>query len=277
MLYKTIFITFLISILSIYSIHGSKSYCNIPKECQVISITKRQLPTDQKLIKCILNDDTRLRFNQSNEKRKICQQLNKNETQKLIIRPRVEKSFKLKKEMIDFKDLFNYIISFHKTMELMFELFSGFEANLFDGIRDNQMSDEITGNFIFKCTNCKLDFYSSDKLLRSCEDFQKTKNLNSIFQIFKNECKGKLEIVLSEKNDKICPLAFKDFRINTFKIYGEISYFSKGLITFSPEIFENLNCSIENLEIFIDNVDWISIFFILPYSKLSQTFIFQPL
>lgn len=131
MLNKRMLITILISILSIYPIHGSKTFCDIPKERQVIGVTKRQLPTNLKQIICRLNDDSWLRFNQSIIN-KSCQALKKEEITQLIIRPKKDYSLKLKKGMIDYESLIEFTKSIKRNKVIVFEFFSGFQVNLFD-------------------------------------------------------------------------------------------------------------------------------------------------
>ena len=246
-----------ILVLSIFNVNGYKTYCNIPKECQVIEITKRQLPTNQKQLICLLNEGSQLRFNKSlidNVKSQNCQQLNKNETNQIIIRPYKERSLKLKREIIDLANLIEFTRSFH-NINLTFELFNGFEINLFDKVSFTKSNDvEIN------CIYCTFDFYLGDKLLKTCQDFieaTNSTNPRSIFQLFMFTTiyKKLINLYLTETNVKICPLVFKDVQIYRIRIFGENSFLSKRLLTFSPEKYENLSATIENIDIIFDNVD----------------------
>ena len=241
-------IAILISILSIYPIHGSKSYCDIPKECQVIGVTKRQLPTNEKQIICRINDDSRLKFNQSiinKEKSKSCQALKKEEITQLIIRPKNDYSLKLKKGMIDYGSLIEFTKDIKKREVIVFEFFSGFQVNLFDEMKFNK---DIA--YLY----CILDFYSGEKLLKSCQDFQEATNSTdpkSIFQLFKNL---NLRIML-DGITKLCPLAFKEAEVFKFHIFGDNSFNLKRFLTFSPERYEDMNAKIEQISIYINNFD----------------------
>ena len=243
---------YLLPIITI--IHGSRTYCNLPKECQVIDLTQRQLPTSNKLIKCLLNDASQLRFNKSliaNET-KSCQILDKDHITAIIIRPEEERSLILKKGMVDLRNFIDYLKTF-KIFQLyvIFELFSGFEVNLFD---DNLIPDNI-GMSLFSMYNT-FDFYSGNKMLKSCRDFQEaTNNTKSIFQLFTNIYKEFVDIYLSESRNKICPLAFKNYQETVFQVGGENSFYSRKLLTFSSEIFHDLNSTIRNVKIFLNNVD----------------------
>ena len=243
------YITFLISILFIYPIHGFKSCCEISKECELLAVTKRHLPTNQKRLICRLNDDSRLQFNQSlitsNEKVKSCQ------IKELIIRPKKENSLKLKSGLIDYKSLIEYTKSFNKNQEVIFELFNGFQVNLFDEIKSDIILNDTAISFLY----CTLDFYSGDKLLKSCQDFQEATNSTNIRSIFQLLSKNYLKIELSETKNKICPLVFKDLEIYKLEIIGENTFYSKRLLTISPEKFQDLNVIITKIEIDIDNAD----------------------
>ena len=247
---------FLISLLFIFHIHCCKAYCNIPKECQVYEITKRQLPTNEKQLICQLNDETQqLRFNKSlieNEESESCQLLNKIEMRDMIIRPRKEGLLKLKKGMIDLKNLIEFT---NFNVNLTFQFFNGFEINLFDSISKTPNYNDI----IMSCMYCSFDFYSDsgNKLLKSCQDFNETNSTNprSIFQLFTNIMKGMVVIYLTETKSLMCPLAFKGFQANRFRIYGENSFYSRRVLSFENERFDDLNITIECLELFSANVD----------------------
>ena len=128
---KLIFIALILSIN--LNIFGSEPFCNFPKECQLIPITHRHLPSNEKVLKCLLNDDrSQLRFNQSyKQDNKKCELLKKEEIHEIIIRPSITESLKLRKGMIDLNDLIEYTNDFH-MLDLQFQLFNGFELDLFD-------------------------------------------------------------------------------------------------------------------------------------------------
>ena len=273
---KKLLISLFISILSISYVDSSKTYCNIPKECQVIEITKRQLPTDRKQLICLLEDVSQLRFNKSlieNEESESCQLLNKKEANEIIIRPKKERSLKLKREMINLKNLFEYTRSFHfMQLNLAFEFFNGFEVNLFDKINHNIIP--VDNYIIISCFYCTFDFYLGNKLLKSCQDFKETTNSTnprSIFQLFTNIFKRMVVLYLPETKIKICPLVFNDFQVKRFQIHGENSLFSRRLLKFSDDRFDDLNTTIEILDVRYDNVD-LDFDFLHPsvFKSLSQ-------
>ena len=181
---KIIFQALLILTLYISSLYGSN--CNIPKECQLKDVTKRQLSTNQKRLICRLNDESQLRFNNESEN---CQRM-KNETREIIIRPNKETSLKLKRGMIDLKNLIEYTKSF-RSINLTFEYFNGFEMNLFDEIDENKPPNNID----ISCIYCTFDFYLGDKLLKTCQDFKNSTNPRSIFQMFTKVSKKKTSYI----------------------------------------------------------------------------------
>ena len=257
---KTIFQALFILVSSIISIYGAKPYCNIPKECQVKDITKRQLPTSHKQLICRLNEGSQLRFNKSlidNEESQNCQPINKNETGELIIRPDKERSFRLKKEMIDLKNLIEYTRSFHYIkFNLTFEYFNGFEINLYDEIDDNVIPNDI--DIKISCFYCTLNFYLGEKSLKTCRDFNQvtnTTNPRSVFQFFAQVYNNEIILHLPETSANICPLVFKDTQIGILQIYGENSLYSRRRLKFSLDRYDDLNSKIDTIKIVYPNVD----------------------
>ena len=247
---KLIFQALFILTLYISSIYGSN--CNIPKECQLKDVTKRQLPTNQKRLICRLNDESQLRFSNESEN---CQRM-KNETREIIIRPNEELSSKLKKETIDLENLIEYTKSF-RAINLTFEYFNGFEIDLFDDeIEEKQIPNEIY--IEISCYYCTFDFYIGEKPLKNCQGFiEETNSTNprSIFQMFTKVSNYKIILYLSETNENICPLVFKDVQVYILQIYGENTFYSRRALKFSSHRFDNLNSKIESLKLAFPNVD----------------------
>ena len=256
---KLILIGLLLSIN--LNILDSKQFCNFPKECQLIQHTNRHLPTNHKAIKCLLSDyRSQLRFKQSFEQdNKTCELLQKEEIEQIMIQPSKEGSFKLKKGMIDLNDLIEYTNDFH-VLHLTFHLFNGFELDLFDknllyNVTFTEFIEGMTMPHIsIICMYCSFDFYLGDRLLTSCQDFTNLTNPRSIFQLFTKVSKI-LELNSPESNTKICPLVFKDIEINKLLIDGENSYLSKRRLSFLPQTFDDLNTTIYNLFINVNNVN----------------------
>ena len=253
-MYKLIFIALLLSMN--LNILVSKQFCNFPKECQLIKHTKRHLPTNQKVIKCQLNNDrSQLRFNQSyHQNNQSCELLKKDEIHEIYIRPSKEGSLKLRKRMIDLDDIIKYTNNFN-MLYLQFQLFNGFELDLFD---ENFFFNVefIVDNYVgINCMYCTFDFYIGDRQLKKCQDFNNLTYTRSIFQFFTKVTKTILTLDLSETNSRICPIVLKNFEVNKLYINGENSYYSKRLISFLPQTFDNLNTTILNLFINVNNVN----------------------
>ena len=241
----------------------SKPFCNLPKECQLIQATHRHLPIDRKVIKCLLNDDrSQLRFNQSyKQDNKKCKILKKEEIHEIYIRPSKEGSLKLRKGMIDLKDFIEYTNNLH-TLDLIFQLFNGFELDLFDETLHYNVTfiDLIDGNLVphidITCMYCTFDFYVGDRMIKSCQDFTNFKNPRSMFQLIKVLNKfSTLGLPFPKTNTRICPLVFEDLEVVRLEIYGKISYFSKRTLSFLPQTFDKQNTKIINLYINVDNVN----------------------
>ena len=246
---KIVFQALLILTLYISSIYGFN--CNIPKECQLKDVTKRQLPTNQKQLICRLNDQSQLRFSNESEN---CQRM-KNETREIIIRPNKESSLKLKNKMVDLKNLIEYTNSFH-SINLTFEYFNGFEIDLFDEIGDNVIPNDI--DIEIRCFYCTFDFFSGEKSLKTCQDFNESTNSTnpkSIFQLFSQVFNSQITLYLSKTIENICPLVFKDIQVYILTIYGENTFYSRRRLNFSSERFDNLNSNIESVTLIFPNVD----------------------
>ena len=256
---KLIFMTLLLS--TNFNILASKPFCNLSKECQLIQITQRHLPTKEKAIKCLLNDDrSQLRFNQSfDQDIKTCKILKKEEINEIIIQSKTE-SMKLRKGMIDLNDLIEYTNDFH-MLDLQFHLFNGFELDLFNETFTYNVTfvdfeaDKPMVHLSVSCIFCKFDFYLGDKLLKSCQDFNNLTYARSIFQLFAILTINYVKLISPETNTRICPLVFKDFEVYSLFIEGKNSYFSKKLLSFLPQPFDDLNSTIFDLTINVDNVN----------------------
>ena len=237
--------------------------CNDQKECFVLKY--KYEPFSYMTLECLLTDKSKLRFNKSFEKvdGKNCVKLNSNDSKVMTLRPKKEGSIILKKGMIDLEDL----IGFKRVLDFAFSsldmrLFKGFELNLYE--------DSIVINnteFIFNYLKQKivimflrfstLDFYHRDKKLISCKEFIEAANSTNPRSIFQMASKivNMVHIYLTENRNKLCPFAFKGFYTNSLYLFGENSFYSKRVLSFSNDTIIDLNSTIRELLLYIDNVE----------------------
>lgn len=144
------------------------------------------------------------------------------------------------------------MLKFNMTI---FQHFKGFDLNLFD-----DSMDQSHYYFFSALAYSSLDFYLGEKKMNSCQDFiNATANYSNdpipIFQFFSKINTFRLEIILDESQNRLCPLAFKNVFLINLELHGENSFYSKRLISFSNETFQNLNSIIFHLIIYIPNVE----------------------
>ena len=236
---------------------STKPYCDVPKECTVMEFTQRHVANEEKGLKCLLTSESRLRFNKSaiNPSQKECQTLKTDGHLQIYIRPKRQGSIRLKRETIDLKDLFSYFNA-SKSVLVAFQFFKGFQINLFND-KDDSFSSEQHHNKIAICSYSDLNFYSGEKLLRTCDDFMAaTNSTRSIFQLLSKMSDNEISIKLAETKTPICPLVFKDFRIQTLWLFGQNSFYSRSVLWFENSTkIGRLNSNIIHLEINIDNAN----------------------
>ena len=244
-----------LAVLIIFSIDIS-GCCNTPKECHVIDLYSHPyLGESRKALKCLLKDDkSQLRLQIST--------LNKSfidddcEIQDLIIRPNKERSLRFRKGIIDIRNLVDYSRNpRYERLFIDFQFFNGFELNLFDeSLNFRQWEDYFSS---VELTYCVLDFYDGEKQLKSCDDFKKstTNDPRSIIQLVSNTFRSSLSLILSESKNKLCPLVFKNNSLLTLRINGENSFYSRRLLSFSNDSFDDLESSIRKVFIHVDNIE----------------------
>ena len=241
--------------------HSLESYCNIPNECNAITQQINHMSSDLKIIKCLLTTgSTRLRFNRSLEQKcgKECKYLNISDYNWIILRPKNEESIRLEKGMLDLKDLVEFLKIFNtdKLFFLQFQFFKGFELNLFDDMDTNFDIENILIAFMF--FGNVFDFYWKEKKITSCQeimDATNSTNPRSIFQMVTKIYLNYANIHLTEPKSRICPLAFKNYMTKMLNIYGENSFYSQKILSFSNETFQELNTTIIELYLEINNID----------------------
>ena len=228
----------------------SDSNCNIPKECNIIGHSRRQLPTEEKEIKCLLTSGSQIRFNRSSYPNKSCI----TNAKELIIRPKAEGMLKLSKRMLDLKDLNKFVKAFDASFQLVFQFFKGFGLNLYD---ESEMTSPYESG-VLNFHSCVFDFYLGDTKMNSCKDLieaTNSTNPRSILQLLTNIYKGDIRIQASETKSRICPLAFKDVNVSRLWVFGENTFFTRSVLSFQSDLFENLNSTITSVLININNVE----------------------
>ena len=250
------------------------SYCNKPKECEIEPYTKWH--NKKKSMKCLLSEETQLRFNKSFiETQKKCD--NFSEIERIIVRPRRERSINLEKDMIDLRDLSRFLEMTAHYITIEIQYFKGFELNFSDISIDNEeFWQENSISFTF--SQNLFDFYFQKRKLNSCQDFinaTNSTNPKSIFQFVSKLNIYQIHLYLSEPRT-ICPLVFKNSNINILTITGENSYFSNIGLFFSNDSFEDLNSSIYLLNLRVTNIE-LSLNFLHPdvFKNVETIYIFE--
>lgn len=221
-------------------------YCKVPKTCKTRNMIEKTVGTYQSFLICSIKQQSQLDFD-TNET--DCKQ---REESVILFKPdKSESNSILGPKSIDLPSLIRYLNLFQSPISLQFESFKGFELFLFDS------NISLTANFtqleLVICTECEFNFYLGEKQMRSCDDYENF-HPRSIFQFFSDYFQD-VYLFLSEPKNKICPLAFKSVDSLLYYIIGYNSYFSRRLIEFSNETFADLNSTIIQLEIRIENVE----------------------
>ena len=122
------------------------------------------------------------------------------------------------------------------------------------------------------CYNCKLEFYTNGKTLRTCEDFIEANvtNIQSIFQIRGyniistilygdiKEYYTNFTFINADFKHSICPLVFNNSHIDTLQLIGLVnSFYKKYLLSFSNHTFQNFTSnSMKKLQLDkVENID----------------------
>ena len=262
---KIILHYFLLTILNAATF-SLKTHCNNQKECAVLKEKIGHKETGYTLLKCLLTDKSRLRFNKSFEKiidGKNCDKVDLIDIDKILLRPKNQGSIRLERGMIDLEDLigFERMLNFNiSAFEI--QLFKGFELHLYDdSIWTNQTESDFDylkqiGTMYLKFST--LNFYHREKKLTTCKQFieaANSTNPRSLFQIIsKISNRGIFSLEDINKN-KLCPLIFKDFHMNLLHIIGENSFYYQRILSFSNDTIKDLNSTIFELESYVSNVE----------------------
>ena len=241
--------------------HSIGSIFNLANECKMVDLKSRQIAVKDRFIKCSLKSSSQLRFTNQNENNETFKISNTTQVSHLLIRPKSERSIKLEKGMIDFRDLDGFLnalntVDFPINFRINLQHFNGFDLDLFDDSIDLDIKYTISLNLEYNV----FEFYLAQKKLNSCQDIiEATKSSNnplSIFQFFSNMNITYLLINLVETRNRICPLVFENSKAATIiGIIGENSFYSKRVLSFSNESFYDLNSSFEKLTINVPNIE----------------------
>ena len=228
---------------------------SIPKDCEIQNVLGFGYEKNS-LMSCSLKRNTRIDFNVSKYFKET-----KTLTEIMIRSKRFETDVILSRNTIDLNSLIHYMNNSEFETDLEFQFIRGFDIDLFDYIHDQKQILKNTTVTSLKLSNCDFNFYSEDKKMKTCSDFNNA-NPKSIFQLAtvilnREGEEGKLVyIYLSGYNSLICPLVFKNVRIGYLYVVGENSYFSTRLMRFSNDSnFTDLNFYITTLSILINNIE----------------------
>ena len=180
-----------IILMTLINILLFESHCNNQKECIVLKDKFGHKETGLKMIKCLLTDKSRLRFNKSFEKisgGKKCQKVDLNGINKLLLRPKNEGTIRFEKGMIDLEDFIGFERMFNLTIfAFEIQLFKGFELNLYDdSIENNEILNYFKQRGIIYFTYSTLNFYQKDIKLTTCKEFIKAANSTNPRSIFRS-------------------------------------------------------------------------------------------
>ena len=232
---------------------------------------KRQIKKGYEMIQCSLESGNQLGISKPKENGKGCKIWNTTEHSDIHIIPKYERSTKLEKGMIDLNAL-NVLMVKPGSVLIHLMNFKGFELNLFDdstNLTNQELKIKLSLNFN------DFDFFLGEKKIVSCQDFieatNSSNNPRSILQVSSIIYIYKIIIYLTETKNKLCPLAWKNFSADKINIYGENSFYSKRVLSFSNETFPNLNSRIVFLTINVPNVE-LDTSFLHPdvFSKLKM-------
>ena len=239
----------------------AENYCNIPDKCKILKTRDLIREDTYKYISCLIQSGSKIGFKKSatNDTKinRNCKSLKEIVFDMYFKTSRYYPS-KFYKNAVDFKEFLGFMSENSDVFfKLEFHSFKGFDLNLFD---QNDISNKnYTHTINLACIECVFEFYNEEKRIETCEEMRKAVGLNgprSIFQIpsaFLNSIVT--ELILSEYKTKICPLVFKNLKLEYISIKGYNSFYSRRVLIFSNDTFSNLNSNINTLFIDIANVN----------------------
>lgn len=128
---------------------------------------------------------------------------------------------------IQLQEQLNFLIA-----NILFRNINGFDIiNSYNLIGNNNSSkyvDQIVWNFQF--IDSRLEFFANNKLIKSCEEYLKSKQI-SLFQTIKNIARLAMHTVRFKT--PVCPLVFNNSIIDRFEISNLVeTFFHKNVIKF---------------------------------------------
>lgn len=149
------------------------------------------------------------------------------------------------------KKLFSYLRHIITSIFLNIVNAKGFDLDFFESTNDD--SKYAIDNLI--CVRCQFNFYKNGKLANSCKDIGNS-SISSIFQFTYFEDKIHMILGECEFKETLCPLVFKDSSLERLIVTGLIdSFYKKSILRFSNETFNDLNSTVYQVELFIENVN----------------------
>ena len=234
--------------------------CNLPNGCSIQPIKydikeygyeKYIFDDDVKAIKCKVVKQYQFRFVQNDfmtNKSNWCIINNQSQFEMIIFEwPKNGEEIILDKSF-DVTNMIKYLTKyFYWFFDIYFVKLRGFEISL------SNITIKTTGIKYLICYGCRMNFYSNGKLIKSCEDIlESNSTVMSIFQMklyhFKNL--WYLELDNNEFPTDICPLVFKNSKIDYLVLTGLVdSFYKENILRFTNDTFYRLNSSIKGLQL----------------------------
>ena len=269
-MYKIVALVYFTLIISTLSLNFN---CKLPIGCEINDIhyhinyfSKEKTAIDIQGIQCNVRDET-FQFNYSipSPLKKRCKIYKAREKQTIEIR--FHRDFIFGK-WFNINNMLEYGRLFKRNFNFNFVNLKGFQLNIIDNF--NQSSRNLTSDFFyyFNCINCKIEFYSNDRQIKTCEDITNSINQTnvSIMSLFQFSCFlehpviGNLGPILTlydpQFKTTICPLMFNNslfYNLNFISLVD--TFYKRSVVTFENQTFNDLNSTIWYLQIHAENVN----------------------
>ena len=186
-----------------------------------------------------------------------------NELEKQTIEIRFHKDFIFGK-WFNIKNMLNFGRLFKQNFNFNFVNLKGFELDIIDN-NFNKSLRNLTADYFyyFKCIKCTIAFYSNDRLIKTCQDITDANRIMSLFQFscfLEHPEIGNLGIIMSlydpQFKTAICPLFFNNSLFYNLNIIGFTdTFYKRNVLTFENRIFDDLNSTINVLQIYVENIN----------------------
>ena len=264
-----IFFTFIIS-ASTFDFN-----CELPIGCEIKDIhyhvnyfSKEKTAIEIQGIQCNVLDEN-FQFNYSmkyNSSLEPCQFYD--DTVEQTIEIRFHRDFIFGK-WFNISNFLNYGSLFRSNINFNFVNLKGFDLNVIDN-NFNSSFRNLTADFFyyFNCINCKIEFYSNDRPIKTCQEITNSINQTSvsIMSLFQFSCFlehpeiGNLGPILTlydpHFKSTICPLMFNNslfYNLNFISLVD--TFYKRNILTFENQTFDDLNSTIKYLNIHAENVN----------------------